>query len=106
MRHKGFIYYKRLQSYEVHKPLDHISLVDISTITSRTFINTALNLTERKEGDEGKEGIDEVTTPERGGGCDVAKYEARKKAEWGSSNFDRQPSAAVVGALNISWYRP
>ena len=27
MRHKGFIYYKRLQSYEVHKPLDHISLV-------------------------------------------------------------------------------
>merc|ERR1712018_116174 len=25
--HKGFIYYKWLQSYEVHKPLDHISLV-------------------------------------------------------------------------------
>ena len=27
MRHKDFIYYKRLQSYEVHKPLDNISLV-------------------------------------------------------------------------------
>ena len=68
-------------------------------MTSRTFINTAPKLTERKEGDEGKEGIDEVTTPERGG-CDVAKYEARKKVEWGSSNFDRQPSPAVLDALN------
>ena len=31
MRHKGFINYKRLQSYEVHKPLDHISLVSTAT---------------------------------------------------------------------------
>ena len=74
--------------------------IDISIKTSKRLINTAPNLTELKEGDEGEEGIDEVTTPERGGGCDVAKCEAGKKAEWGSSNFDRQLSPAVLGALN------